>query len=83
MPGWTAKHRGYRSQEKVREGAMLAEADFKQPIEVLAVLLTSTATGSEELMLTWHCGTKGSKKHPPMMIRITVTSRFSVLEVGR
>lgn len=45
-PGWrTAKHKSCGSQERVREGAKLAEADFKQPFEILAVVAISTAVG--------------------------------------
>lgn len=45
-PGWrTAKHKRWGSQEGVRKGAKLAEADFKQPFEILAVVVISTAVG--------------------------------------
>lgn len=52
----TAKHKGCRSQEAVRGEAKLAGADYKQPAEVLAVVLSSIATESEELMQLRHCG---------------------------
>lgn len=72
----TAKHKGCRRQEAVRGEAKLAEADYKQPAEVLAVVLSSIATESLELIQLWHCGTEEGRKHPLVLLRIAATSSF-------
>jgi len=75
----TAKHKGCRSQELVRGEAKLAGTDFKQPAELLAVLLSSTATESKELMQLWHRGTEEGKKHLLVLLRIATTSGLPAL----